>query len=187
MIRPILDGVIVRMDPPETETAGGLIIPATALADVGTLRAKRQAKIGTVLAVGPGRHRRKRTAWEREASKRGPLKPDETARMWDAGSAGAPLPMEVKPGDRVLFDPLAELREVDPDDPLVRAGAAYQACARACRVCRSFSPCECVEADAWDGAALHIAAAAAWGAVATATGVGQAALKADEQSKAGAR
>jgi len=129
MIRPILDGVLVRLDPPAEMTPGGLHIPEEARADPGTWRAKRQAKIGTVLAVGPGRRRLVRTAWERDRRKTGPLKPEEAARKWDLASAGALVPMTVRVGDRVLFDPLADLREVDPADPLVRCGAEYQVAA----------------------------------------------------------
>lgn len=141
-IRPILDGILVRMEPPAEMTAGGLYIPDTARADVGTWRAQREAKIGVVLAVGvgaevvapdgtvtrqpPGRRRKRRTAWQRDKRKQGLPKPEEIALMWDSGSEGALIPMDVKVGDRVLFDNAADLRPVDPDDPLLRMGAAFQ-------------------------------------------------------------
>ena len=124
-VRPVLDGIIVRMDPPR-DRVGSVIIPETARSDQGTHRAQREPKIGTVLAIGPGRRRRNRTSWERDAKKTGPLRSDEILRMWDAGSEGSAIPMDINVGDRVLFDPAAELREVDPSDPLLRCGAAFQ-------------------------------------------------------------
>lgn len=129
MIRPILDGIIVRMEPPR-ERVGSIVIPETARAEQGTWRAQREAKIGTVLAVGTeGRRRPRRTTWERDRRKTGPLKPDELARQYDAGSEGERLHTGVAVGDRVLFDNAAELRPADPADPLVWQGAAYQVAA----------------------------------------------------------
>ena len=117
MIRPILDGVLVLMDPPRTETSGGIIIPENARAEAGSWRAQREPKIGTVLAVGPGR-------WRRKTSHR------ENGRIVpDAAAISHFIPMTLKAGDRVLFDPLAELREVDPEQPLLRMGAEYQVAA----------------------------------------------------------
>ena len=127
-VRPIRDGVLVRMDPPRALTAGGLHIPEDARADAGSWRAQREPKIGTVLAVGPGRGRMVRTGWERDPRKLGPLKPEEVALKYDLASEGACMPMGVQVGDRVLFDPMAELRPVDGDDPLLRMGACFQVC-----------------------------------------------------------
>lgn len=130
VIRPILDGILVRMEPPAEMTAGGLHIPDVARADVGTWRAQRQAKIGVVLAVGPGRRRPRRTGWERDRRKQGLLKPEEVARKFDlAAERGALMPIGVSVGDRVLFDNAADLRPVDEADPLIRMGAAYQVAA----------------------------------------------------------
>src|SRR6185369_5123497 len=102
--------------------------PDIARADQGTWRAQREAKIGTVLRVGPGRYRTKRTAWERDPKKMGPLKPAELERKYDRLSIGALVPMELEPGDRVLFEPTADLRPTG-DDPLLRMGVQYQAAA----------------------------------------------------------
>lgn len=44
-IRPLRDRVIVRRDPPNDKTPGGLYVPETA---------RTKVTIGTVLAVGPG-------------------------------------------------------------------------------------------------------------------------------------
>lgn len=104
MIRPILDGLIVRMDaPPDRTTSGLLHIPETARADTGTLRAQQAAKVGTVVAVGPGRHYRAREL------RRGSSNVNDGA-LYDACAVRAFVPTSVRPGDRVLFDPLAELR-----------------------------------------------------------------------------
>lgn len=126
--RPIMDGVVVRLEP-SAERVGSVIIPDNARADAGTYRAQREAKIGVVVAIGDGRRRKRRTDWERDARKTGPLKPDEIRLMWDGASEGSAVPMDIAVGDRVLFDPRAELREVDPGDPLLRCGAAFQVAA----------------------------------------------------------
>jgi co-chaperonin GroES (HSP10) len=128
-VRPLQDGILVRMDPPREMTAGGLHIPEQARADAGTWRAQREAKVGTVLAVGPGRHKARRTGWERDKRKRGVLSTEEREAKYDRGSAGVLVPMDVKVGDRVLFEPSAELQAVDPSDPLLRMGAQFQVAA----------------------------------------------------------
>lgn len=60
--------------------------------------AQKAPKTGVVLAVGPGRYTK----------------------------AGGLVPMEVQVGDRVLFDPLAELRPVVIGDETLYCGAQFQ-------------------------------------------------------------
>lgn len=79
-IRPLRGFVVIARDPDEENTEGGLVIP-----DAHRARATR----GTVLAVGPGKHRRVRRI---EMPER--ITPD------------------VRPGDRVLF-PVRANRDFD--------------------------------------------------------------------------
>jgi co-chaperonin GroES (HSP10) len=115
--RPILDGIIVRMDPPATKY-GSIHIPDDARAETGTIRGRREAKIGTVLAVGPGRWlhahvegKRNGHKWERGAR--------------DLGSPRHFVETTVRVGDRVLFDPVAQLHEL-PDGTW--RGCEFQVC-----------------------------------------------------------
>lgn len=68
-IQPLGDRVLLKREEKEaTKSAGGIIIPDTAQ--------KEKSKIGTVLAVGPGR----------------------------TNDHGTLIPMAVKPGSRVIFN-----------------------------------------------------------------------------------
>lgn len=114
-LRPILDGVLVRLEAPP-ERIGSIHVPETSR-DVLKGRSLGMMKIGVVLAVGPGRYTRKLDR-----------KPDaqNTPRTYDHGSEGAHVPMTVRVGDRVLFDPLAELRPVMVDGEALHCGAEFQ-------------------------------------------------------------
>jgi len=46
IVNPLHDRVLVKPNPPETKTAGGLIIPETS---------KEKPNKGTIIAVGPGK------------------------------------------------------------------------------------------------------------------------------------
>jgi co-chaperonin GroES (HSP10) len=98
-MRLLHDMMLLRMEAPPERSAGGIVIPDDARADAGSLRAQREPKIGRVLNVGPGRRTKKR---------------------------GALVPTMARVGDRVLMDPLAELIEADPRDPLLRYVAEFQ-------------------------------------------------------------
>lgn len=100
-MRLLHDMMLLEMEPPPKETAGGIIIPSTARADAGTLRAQHAPKIGRVIDIGAGRRTKKR---------------------------GALVEPTVRVGDRVLMDPLAELIEADPRAPLLRYAAEFQCC-----------------------------------------------------------
>jgi len=97
-MRLLHDYMLLRKEPSAEKTSGGIIIPADARAEAGSLRAQREPKIGRVLSVGNGRR-----------SKRGNVQR-----------------VEVRTGDRVLMDPLAELIEADPCDPLLRYAVEFQ-------------------------------------------------------------
>ncbi len=112
VIRPILDGVIVRMEP-KPKMLGLIHVPDNVHVT--------SAKIGRVVAVGPGRRYRKREARKGSSNK-------NDGAVYDCGSEAALVPCTVKVGDRVLFDPFAELREIDPADPLLVQGCEFQIC-----------------------------------------------------------
>ncbi len=68
-VKPLADRVLVRReDMPDKKSASGIIIPDTAQ--------KEKSKLGTVIAVGPGRF----------------------------GDEGDLIPMTVKVGDKVIFN-----------------------------------------------------------------------------------
>lgn len=113
MIRPILDGLLVRMEA-KPKQVGLIHVPDNVHV--------QSAKVGTVLAVGPGRSFRRRLSV--------PFNDHNGRKVErDNGSAGGLVPMTVKVGDRVLFDPLAELRPVVVDGETLHVGAEFQCAA----------------------------------------------------------
>jgi len=87
--RPINDRVIIRLKPIETKTPGGLFIPGVAQDGIEHMSSmvrysKGGVHEGTVIAAGPGK-------WMEDAEYR--------------------RPMNVKPGDRVLFGQFADFGE----------------------------------------------------------------------------
>lgn len=83
-VRPIYDRVLVR-EIPEPETRGSIFIPQSALGKPGL-------RIGEVVAVGKG------DRWIEKGWREGESEPRRSALKVDR------LPMDVKPGDRVVYD-----------------------------------------------------------------------------------
>ena len=80
--RPIDDRVLVRPDPAQEVTAGGIILPD---------KARKKSQTGTVLAVGPGAFSRFEADGERDLI------------LCDGPPPALRAPMTLRPGDRVHF------------------------------------------------------------------------------------
>lgn len=99
-LKPLRDGVLVRLQKPEERSAGGIIIP-----DVAQVAERKPAQIGMVLAVGPG-------AWMPPSADMKDIEfgvaPGKTARVAFQRQA-----MDVQPGMTVVF-PRHVGQEVEP-------------------------------------------------------------------------
>lgn len=99
-IRPILDSVLVKLDPGEKVTRGGIFIPEDA---------QKLSRWGEVLAVGTGHYERGIRLRENEVfTEEDMRKPPFCIR-----------PLEVKPGDRVLCSIHACLPVPDSQDEFI--------------------------------------------------------------------
>jgi chaperonin GroES len=85
-LRPLHDRVLVRRDPPESRSKGGIVIP-----DVG----KEKALTGTVIAVGPG------TEWADGVFHKTQLTPGD--RVMFSLSVNVPYADLVQDGDLVMM------------------------------------------------------------------------------------
>jgi chaperonin GroES len=94
-VRPIHDYVVIKRDEPEEKTKGGLIIPAT-------IRDRKHARFGTVLAVGPGG----KWAVNKDGKSKARIAPD------------------VKPGDRVIMGEY--VREFDVEGEKIVVASANE-------------------------------------------------------------
>jgi chaperonin GroES len=98
-IRPLNDHVLIRRDDFDEMTKGGLVIPDIAKTAAQGSRQQLKRGRGTVLAVGPG-------VRGRELRKR----EGEVVGFRDTGER---VPVDLKPGDRVAFDILADMGDLD--------------------------------------------------------------------------
>ena len=90
-LKPTDDNILVLPDLPPTMSKGGIILPDSA-------RAKTRPCTGTVMAVGPGR-------WQQAILQHRMLRARDvgTYTMSRARVTIGRLPVQVEPGDRVIF------------------------------------------------------------------------------------
>ncbi len=99
-LRPLFDGVIIRMDPIRETTAAGIMIPQNIQEAYarGQFGKGQGVAVGTVLAVGPGE-------WCQKAKVRKPI--------------------GYSPGDRVVFEPHAGMDVEHDGEPALMMHAGH--------------------------------------------------------------
>ncbi len=95
-IRPYGDRILIRRDDFDAVTPGGIIVPDVAKTAAEGSRQMIKRGRGVVLAVGPGKLEER------------PRKQGEPAVY-----TGRRVPPDVQPGDRVMFNILADLGDLD--------------------------------------------------------------------------
>lgn len=107
---PIQDRVIVARDPSEDVTEGGIILPD---------EAQHKPRYGTVLAVGPGLLRVHPLPLPDMADPLACLPDKETEEYKTYVQYRDYLPMQVKPGMRVVISDYSETVETDTKDVVI--------------------------------------------------------------------